>query len=132
MLQLFTLIIGGHDTVSTTVAWILKFMSDNQIAQSTLRSHLQEAYSQAHAEGRNPSVGEITRIQIPYLEATIEESLRTAVTFPGVIRDAITDTSIFGYAIPSGTTVFLLHNGPGYFSDDFDIPDSIHRQNLHY
>jgi hypothetical protein len=30
---------------------------------------------------------------------------------------------VLGHHIPKGTDVFLLHNGPGYFSTPFSIPD---------
>jgi cytochrome P450 len=65
------------------------------------------------------------KTSIPYLDATIEEILRTALVFPGAFRIATVDTKILGHRIPKGTDVFLLHNGPGYLSPGFDIPDSL-------
>jgi len=104
------------------MTWALKHLADNQASQRVLRSHLRKAYASAAAKHRNPTVTEITEIRIPYLDATIEEILRTAITFPGVIRNALVDTTILGYHIPKGTDVFLLHNGPDYFTPPFAVP----------
>ena len=67
---------------------------------------------------------EIIKIQIPYLDATIEEMSRTAVLFGASIRTATTDTIVLGHTIPKGTEVFLMSNGPGYFSSPFQVDDS--------
>jgi cytochrome P450 len=105
------------------MTWGIKRLADNQDAQNTLRSRLRETYADAAAEHRNPTVDEITKTPCAYLDAVIEEILRMAVTFPGVIRNATVDTNILGYHIPKGTDVFLLHNGPGYFTAPFEIPE---------
>lgn len=123
--ELFGFLIGGHDTTSTTMAWAVKHLASTPAAQDSLRTHLRKAYADATQEKRNPTVNEITRTPVPYLDAAIEEILRTAVVFPGVIRNATTDAVVLGHRIPKGTDLFLFHGGPGYFSTPFDIPDSL-------
>jgi len=122
--QLFGFIIAGHDTTATTLTWTVKNIAFAQEAQRTLRSHLRAAYPAATAEQRNPTVEEITKTPIPYLDAFIEEMSRTAILSNGAIRTSTIDTTVLGHPIPKGTNVFLMHNGPGYFSAPFPIADS--------
>ncbi|KAH0840575.1 cytochrome P450 monooxygenase [Fonsecaea pedrosoi] len=122
--ELFGFIIGGHDTTSTTFTWTVKYLSTAQSAQTTLRSRLRAAYAVATAEQRNPTMEEIIKIQVPYLDATIEEMSRTAQLFNGSIRTTTTDTTLLGYSIPKGTDVFLMQNGPGYLSPALPVSDS--------
>jgi len=72
---------------------------------------------------RNPSVEEILEIQIPYLDATIEEILRTSLTFSCLEREALTDTVILGRHIPKGTTVVFMQIGPDFYSAPFNISE---------
>lgn len=123
--ELFGFLIGGHDTTSTTMAWAVKHLASTPAAQNSLRANLRKAYADAMREKRNPTAQEITRTSIPYLDATIEEILRTAVVFPGVIRNTTTDAVVLGHHIPKGTDLFLFHGGAGYFSPAFNIPDSL-------
>ncbi|KIV86698.1 hypothetical protein PV11_02296 [Exophiala sideris] len=122
--ELFGFIVGGHDTTATTLSWALKHLAGNQDVQSTLRSHLRNAYEEAANERRNPTAAEITSVRIHYLDATLEEVIRTACIFPAVQRTATVDTTVLGHHIPKGTDVFLLQLGPGYFLPPFPIPNS--------
>ncbi|KIX99549.1 uncharacterized protein Z520_05125 [Fonsecaea multimorphosa CBS 102226] len=122
--ELFGFIIGGHDTTSTTLMWTCKYLAIAQSAQTTLRSRLRAAYATATAEQRNPTLEEIIKVQIPYLDATIEEMSRTAQIFNGSIRTTTVDTTLLGYNIPKGTDVFLMQNGPGYLYPPLPVDDS--------
>ena len=107
-------LVGGHDTSGTTLSWVVKFLADNPHAQATLRRQLRTAYAAAHAEGRQPSVVEITKTSAPYLDAFVEESARVAPTLPIIIREAVVDTTVLGKPIPKGTSVVMYTNGPSY------------------
>ena len=111
--QVFGYLVGGSDTTATTLAWFCKYIADNPRVQSKLRAALREAHVEAVAERRNPSVLEITKTTVPYLDAVVEETLRLAGTAPIVGRDAIVDTTILGYPIPKGTLVLFMTKGPG-------------------
>ena len=110
--ETFGFIIAGHDTTSTALVWALKFLADNQNVQKKLRDTLHKAYGHAKMEARNPTAGEITSTQIPYLEAVSEEVLRLCGAVPSVERDALADTEVLGYPIPKGATLLLLTAGP--------------------
>lgn len=112
---------AGHETTSTTLCWGLKFLADNPSAQTKLRESLQRAFPAAKADGRNPSIHEITGTSIPYLDATMEETLRCAGTAPVVDRVATVDTELLGHRVPKGTVVTCLVTGPSMMSPSFDI-----------
>jgi cytochrome P450 len=102
----------------------LKRLSDNPTVQKKLRDTLRNAYTAATTEKRTPTANEITKTHIPYLDATIEEIVRMALTAGGVARVALADTVVLGHHIPKGTDVFMLWNGPDYFEKPFQIEDS--------
>jgi len=102
---------------------MLKFMADNPQVQQRLRTALREAWPAALAEQRIPTVNEIHGTVIPFLDATVEESLRCAGTLPNTVRDAIRDTTLLGHFVPKGTTVFLTLYGPGILVPPF--PETI-------
>ncbi|RYP13398.1 hypothetical protein DL767_010756 [Monosporascus sp. MG133] len=99
--ELLLFIYAGHDTTSTTLQWWVKFMTNNQQAQSKLRETLRAAFGSSSI----PSVEALTSKDIPYLNATIEETLRCAGTASRLVRVATTDTEILGHKIPAGTEI---------------------------
>jgi cytochrome P450 len=119
--QVFGFVVAGHDTTSTTICWGLKYLAEDASAQETLRDALRAAYPEAIAEGRAPSVREITSKQIPYLNAVLEEILRCSGTVPIVDRQALIDTQLLGYNVPKGTVVSSLVTGPSLTSAAFPI-----------
>ncbi|KAI6780831.1 Cytochrome P450 1A1-like protein 1 [Emericellopsis cladophorae] len=116
----FGLIIGGHDTTSTTKSWGLKHLADNQIVQDRLRASLRASFSLATQERRMPTVQEITGTCIPYLDAVLEEILRLACSLAILDRQATCDTEVLGHHIPKGTIVMMLNRGPSFTEPAFD------------
>lgn len=103
--------------------WGLKKLADNQACQTQLRSVLRHCYSQARYQNRDPSVDEITTINIPYLDAVIEEILRHSGTSPALDRQAKVDTTLLGYPVPQGTLLLMLTGGPSLRSPGFEIDE---------
>lgn len=122
--EIFGFIVAGHDTTSTTLCWGVKLLADHQAVQHRLRNDLKTAFSAARQESRLPTVQEITKTSIPYLEATMEEILRVASTVPLVDREVVQDTDLLGYHVPKGTQVFFANTGPSILTPAFDIDDS--------
>ncbi|UPK95342.1 hypothetical protein LCI18_006277 [Fusarium solani-melongenae] len=115
--ELLGYLVGGLETTSSVMRWACKYLTDDQRAQSLLRKALYEAYPEAAAENRLPTVAEITKNQhIAYLDAVIEESLRHSRPAPVTFRQALVDTQILGVHIPKGTTVGLMASGPGFMT----------------
>lgn len=106
------------------MAWGLKFLASNAEAQSTLRLSLEKSFPLAKSEGRNPTIQEITSVQIPYLEATIQEMARCASVIPLIYREAVVDTQILGRGVPRGTIVGTLQTGPSMMSPAFEMDDA--------
>lgn len=93
--------------------------------QHRLREALWEAFPQARAEGRQPSLVEITKTKVPYLDAVIEEMLRHSYPFGFFIRDTLCDTQILGKSIPRGTVLFLSVNGPGMLLPAIEVDEKL-------
>ncbi|EMT74057.1 Cytochrome P450 3A14 [Fusarium odoratissimum] len=123
--ELFGFIIAGHDTTAATLSWGVRYIADAPQAQRKLRSLLQNAFSTALAEHRQPTIDEITSASISYLDAVIEETLRLSAVLPIVSREAMVDTTILGHAIPKGTSVFFTLNGPSLMKPAIEIPEDI-------
>lgn len=113
---------GGHDTTSSVIRWACKYLTDDQRAQSLLRKALYEAYPEAAAENRLPTIAEITKNQhVAYLDAVIEESLRYSRVVGITFRQAMVDTQILGVHIPKGTTVGMMASGPGMLTPSIEV-----------
>jgi cytochrome P450 len=107
------------------MSWCIKFISAHPDVQRRLRQALQEEHADAHRQKRAPTCDEITSASIPYLDAVLEETLRVAGTFPMLIRQAVRDTQILGHAIPKGTNILILTQGPSYVKPGFDISEML-------
>ncbi|KAK5659468.1 hypothetical protein OQA88_669 [Cercophora sp. LCS_1] len=123
--EIFGIVYTGHETTSTMLSWAVKYLADAPGAQTKLREALYAQFADAKAEGRAPTVQEITSKQVPWLEATIEESLRCSATAPTIDRMALADTQILGYRIPKGTVVSQLCSGPSITSPAFEIDEAL-------
>ncbi|KAI0473332.1 cytochrome P450 monooxygenase [Xylariaceae sp. FL0804] len=122
--ETFGYVFAGHETTSTTLCWSLKFLADQPQAQTKLRHVFRSAFAAAASANRNPTIQEITSTHIPYLDATMEETLRCAGTAPVVDRVATADTELLGHHITKGTVVTCLVTGPSMMSPGFDIDKS--------
>ncbi|KAF4429616.1 Cytochrome P450 3A14 [Fusarium acutatum] len=123
--ELFGFIIAGHDTTAATLSWGVRYIADAPLAQEKLRSLLQNVFSAALAEHRQPTTDEIISASIPYLDAVIEEILRLSAVLPIVSRVAMVDTTILGHVIPKGTSVFFTLNGPRLMKTAITVPEAI-------
>ncbi|KAI1176834.1 cytochrome P450 [Nemania sp. FL0916] len=112
--ELFGYIAAGHETSLTTLSWMVKNLADNPDIQTKLRLALREAYSEADAKRQQPSIVELWKVQVPYLDAVLEETLRFDGPLPLVRREALIDTELLGHKIPKGTSVFIVSDGPDY------------------
>ncbi|GIZ48141.1 hypothetical protein CKM354_001121400 [Cercospora kikuchii] len=114
--ELFAFMIAGHDTSSTFILWGLKFLTDNQEVQRKLQAALREAFPEHDNDDSVPSVGDINRASLPYLEAIMEEIGRCGHTAPATFRLTKNDTQILGHHVPKGIDVVFPVQGTGYVS----------------
>ena len=108
--EIFGFLIAGHETTSTTIAWGVKLLSDNQQAQTKLRGILRSTYVDARTEKRQPTAKELATLHHPYIDAMLEEILRCSNTAIVTSRLAMVDTDVLGIRIPKGTDVNFLAN----------------------
>ncbi|KAG2000852.1 hypothetical protein GB937_010771 [Aspergillus fischeri] len=122
--ELFGFFSAGHETTSTTICWAVKYLTDHQEVQQTLRSSLKLVHKRAAESGELPTAQEIVKADIPYLDAFIEENHRLGNSIPTVIRITTRDTVVLGHRIPKGTDVFMLTNGPSFQTPAFAVNES--------
>lgn len=104
--ELFSMLVAGHDSSANAMTWFLKFMESNQSVQTELRAALRASFPGPEP----PTVDEILKTEIPYLDGACEEGLRLAGTAKAMLRQAVVDTEVLGCRISKGTEVFLnLH-----------------------
>ncbi|RYO83345.1 hypothetical protein DL766_008466 [Monosporascus sp. MC13-8B] len=122
-----------HPTIRRGSSWfaktdfrlgMIKWVADDQGVQKKLRAALRSAYGTAFDERRQPSVTELWKTPVPYLDAVIEESLRVTGPLPVTQRRTVVDTVILGRNIPKGTDIIFIANGPSYLSPSIPVPDN--------
>ena len=79
----------------------------------------------AAADKRQPTFQEIVVAKDAYIDAILEEIIRHSLTLPGAIRQCTRDTTLLGHHVPKGTEVFLVANGPDFFSPGFAVEESL-------
>jgi cytochrome P450 len=98
--ELLTLLVAGHETTATTLAWAIERLLRHPAAWSRL---------QAGDE--------------PFLEATIKETLRLRPVIPLVVRKLLEPMEIGGWSLPAGVTVapciYLMHRRADIYPDPY-------------
>ena len=84
--QLVTLLLAGHETTATALAWALHELGKDPVQEQKARD--------AARAGDND-----------YLEAVLKESMRLHPVIPMVVRHLMRDTTIGGIDLPRGTNV---------------------------
>jgi cytochrome P450 len=100
--ELMTLLIAGHETTATGLAWALERLVRNRPALERLRDEV-EAGEDA------------------YLDAVVKETLRLRPVLPIVLRKLIEPMEIGGHLLPAGVSVapciYLVHRNPTVYPD---------------
>ncbi|KAI1177726.1 cytochrome P450 [Nemania sp. FL0916] len=107
-------LVAGSHTTGGAFGWQIKSLTSHPHIQARLRKSLYASLPQAVADGRLPTAEELRRVRLPYLDAFIEETLRSNAV--PVTREAVRDTTVLGHHIPKGYQVILVPNGPGSVS----------------
>ena len=108
--------IAGLETTGSTLCWALLYLIHNPKVQQMVHQELDQVIG---AE-RLPELED--KKNLPYLEATITETLRLSSLVPlSVPHKTTVDTTLQGYSIPKGTTVLMnlwsLHHNPEIWDD---------------
>lgn len=110
--------IASTETTASTLCWALLYLLHNPEVQDKLHEEL----DQVVGPDRQPEVKDKKRL--PYMEATITETLRISSLVPLSIPHKTTiDTTLGGYFIPKGTTVipnlWSLHHDSSVWEDPY-------------
>jgi cytochrome P450 len=110
--QTMTLFLAGHETTALTLAWVWFLLGLNPGSQARLQEELRLVLG-----GRVPEVADLA--DLPYLRATINETLRLYPASTINSRQSIVPFNIGGYQFPADTTVlmssWLLHRDVRFF-----------------
>jgi cytochrome P450 len=103
--QLVTLLLAGHETTATTMAWVMELLFQNPAAHR----RLEEECASDDASGD------------AYLDAVIQEAMRLYPPLPAIDRVLAAPFEIGGYELPAGTIVapciYLAHRRPEVYPD---------------
>jgi cytochrome P450 len=100
--ELLTLLVAGHETTATSLAWAVERLSRSPEKLERLRAEV--------SEGREE-----------YLTATIQETLRLRPVISIVLRKLTEPVEIGGYELPAGVSVapciYLVHRNPEVYPE---------------
>ena len=115
--ELMTLVVTGHETTATALAWGFYWLATNDDVAQRLRAEI-------HAKGSAPEFKALA--QLEYLDATCKEILRIYPIVPSVFRQVVQPFRVAGYEFEPGTvlspSIYLTHNRPELYpaNDRFD------------
>lgn len=120
--ELMTMLLAGHETTASTLAWALYLVGQRPDVVERLR---QEAAEVLDDELGSP--GDV-QPQLPYATAVVHETLRLYPAVWLLSRRAIQDDVVGGFQIPAGAQVLIcpyaLHRDPRCWDEpDTFIPD---------
>jgi cytochrome P450 len=101
--ELTTLLVAGHETTATAIAWALRWILASPDVEARLRAEIRDA-------------GELvpeTIAKLEYLDAVIRESMRLSPVIPIVGRILKRPATIGGWDLPAGVgvlcSIYLAH-----------------------
>ena len=108
--------LAGMETTASTLCWALLYLIHNPEVQQRLHQEL----DQVIGPDRLPELED--KKNLPYLEATITETLRlSSIGALSIPHKTTVDTTLQGYSIPKGTIVLTnlwsLHHDPEIWDD---------------
>jgi cytochrome P450 len=102
--ELMTMLLAGHETTATALAWSLELLSRHP-----------DVFDQLAAEDADPAAAGT------YLEAVVNESLRLRPVVPAVARYLKTPQRIGPWSLPAGVhltpSIYLVHRRPDLYPD---------------
>ncbi|KAL8105735.1 hypothetical protein AgCh_029504 [Apium graveolens] len=99
---LMEMFLAGTETTSATTEWVMSELLKNPESMTKIKAEL------SRVVGVNNKLIESDIDNLPYLQATIEETVRLHAPLPLLLpRKAIQDTDFMGYRIPKDTQVLV-------------------------
>ncbi len=134
--QALTMLIAGHDTSTSLLAWTLHLLGSHPTVAAKARSEVDRALGD-----QSPSIGHIK--DLGFLGQVIDECLRLYPPIHLSNRIAAEDLAVNGYRIAAGTrvmhSIYLTHRDPRHWPDPhrfdpdrFSPPNSSSRPHYTY
>jgi len=110
--ETLTLLVGGHETTATVMAWTFYLLSRHPAVARRLVADVREVLG-----ARDPTLDDLPRLT--YVWQVVQEAMRLYPPAWVLEREALAPDELAGYAIPAGATVaacaYTLHRHPGYW-----------------
>jgi len=122
--ELSTILLAGHETTATALAWALYELGRHPAAVQKLRAEL---------ESPGPVADPGSIVTLPYLSAVCNEAMRLHTLVPEVPRVVAAPLELFGHTLPVGSSVVVsamsVHHDPElYPQPDQFIPERFLRR----
>lgn len=108
--ELLTLLLAGHETTATALAWALYELGRHPAVRARLRAELADA-----GPGADPA--QVARL--PYLSAVCNETLRLHTLLAEIGRVTAAPLDLAGHTLPAGSSVVVLtmaiHDDPALY-----------------
>ena len=116
--ELVTMLLAGHETTATSLAWVIHRLMQNPDVLATARAEAASVIGDGEDASR-PTAEQIA--QLDYLDAVIKETARLDPVIPITTRFLETDMHIGGYELPAGSIaapcIYLTQRRPDLWSD---------------
>ncbi|MCG5217684.1 cytochrome P450 [Streptosporangium sp. KLBMP 9127] len=112
--EVLNIIIGGYETTSNSVAWLVYLIGQHPEVQARLHAEVDDVLG-----GRVPAFDDLPKLK--YTRMIIDETLRLYTPAWQTMRRSIEEDEMGGYHIPAKADLYLnmytLHRHPDYWPD---------------
>ena len=111
--EMITMLLAGHDTTATSLAWVIHRLLQNPDILATARAEVASAIGNGPHPSR-PTAEQVA--ELSYLDAVIKETARLNPVVPITVRHLEQGMHIGGYDLPAGAIaapcIYLTHRRP--------------------
>ncbi|WP_436493812.1 cytochrome P450 [Actinokineospora sp. HUAS TT18] len=112
--EVLNLIIGGYETTSNTVSWLMYMVGQHPDVQAKLHAEVDSVLG-----GRVPGFDDV--LKLTYTRQVVDETLRLYTPAWQTMRSSVEEDEICGYRIPAKSDLYLnmftLHRHRDYWTD---------------
>jgi cytochrome P450 len=116
--EMLTLVLAGHETSATALAWTVYHLLANPDAMARVRTELDQVVGRRGAAAA-PGLDDLSRLE--WIDAAIKETLRLTPIVPFVARKLAAPARIGGRDLPAGVValacIYLAHRRPELWTE---------------